>query len=392
MRRLPETALLIACAITMLSSARAAGASLVERGKYLFEAADCAACHENARTGALTGGRAFKLPFGTIYAGNITPDRQSGIGAYTDSEWLRMMQKGVARDGRHLYPVMPYTAYTLMRNEDALAIKAYLLTLRPAVAPLPQNDLHFPFNQRWGLIFWNWLFNPAHRMTPQAERSAVWNRGAYLAEALGHCSQCHTPRNVLYGLNRHAYAGSVQMGWHAYNITPDKQHGIGGWTDDAIVSYLSKGYAPGHGPASGPMAEAVSHSLRHMSASDVHALVVYLKSLKPETAGQRSVGRHPSRSLSGHADGARIFAEACAGCHLFNGEGRQSPWATLAGAHSLEELGRTNIDAALREGTTVETDVGIQSMPGFSAAYSQHELDAVADYLQERFGKAAVNQ
>src|SRR5579872_1234307 len=162
--------------------AELANASDVEKGQYLARAADCMACHTTEGGQPFAGGRAFVLPFGTIYSTNITPDKQTGIGAYTDAEFLRAMHQGVARDGTRLYPAMPYAAYTYMTDADALAIKAYLFSLPPASTPKPANTLSFPYNQRWLMAFWSTFFNPDKRFEPNTERSAQWNRGAYLAE------------------------------------------------------------------------------------------------------------------------------------------------------------------------------------------------------------------
>lgn len=362
---------------------------LVKRGEYLFRAADCSACHSAPEDGKLTGGRPFTLPFGTIFAVNITPDKQTGIGNYTDAEWLKMLREGVGRGGKHLYPVMPYTAYTLLNDADALAIKAYLFSIQPKNAPAPKNLLRFPFNQRWSMIFWNWLNNPDKRFQPVPARSEQWNRGAYLTEALGHCSQCHTPRSITYGLSHKAYAGAVQVGWRAYNLTSDKRYGLGGWTDEQLTSYLSTGKASGKGAASGPMAEAVEHGLRYMTQADITAMVTYLRSLPPIADGPVAQGMQPGmdNTLSAAARrGQGLFAQACAGCHLPDGRGRQSGWAALGGAHSVSDPAADNLVQVLRGGTSLETGQGRVFMPGFSKTYTQEELAAMASYVLAHFG------
>jgi mono/diheme cytochrome c family protein len=299
----------------------------VARGAYLARAADCTACHSVPGHTAFTGGRAFATPFGTLYSPNITPEKDTGIGQYTDDEWVQMMHQGIGRGGKHLYPAMPYNSFTLMTRDDALAIKAYLFSLPPVRAAAPENQMSFPFNQRWLMMFWNILNNPDRRFQPDPAKSAEWNRGAYLTEALGHCTQCHTPRDFMQGLkSSKAYAGETQVGWLADNITSDRAAGIGGWTDAALAEYLWTGRAEGHGPASGPMAEAVENSLRFLEPSDIKAMVVYLRSIPAQSDGALPP---PSPPGAANALGARIFAEACAGCHLPNGTGRQSPWAAL---------------------------------------------------------------
>src|ERR1700728_2223492 len=245
-------------------------ASLLERGEYLTRAADCAACHTAEDGAPFAGGRAFVLPFGTLYSTNITPDQHSGIGNYSDADFLNAVHKGIGRGGTRLYPAMPYASYTYMADADALAIKAYLFSLKPLHAPAPPNTLVFPFNQRSLMSIWSLMFNPDERFEPNVERDAVWNRGAYLTEAMGHCGECHTPRNLAFALNnRQKFAGAVQAGWRAYNITPDHASGVGSWSDADLAHYLSVGHADGRGTASGPMGEAVDESLKYLKASDV---------------------------------------------------------------------------------------------------------------------------
>jgi len=178
-----------------------AGADLVKRGEYLARAGDCAACHNAPGGKPYAGGYAFKLPFGTIYSSNITPDKETGIGNWNDADFLRAMHDGIGKDGENLYPAFPYTSYTLLTDGDLLAIKAYLFSLKPVHYQPPADNLTFPFNQRFLMKFWNVLFNPGRRFEPNSDRPPEWNRGAYLAEALGHCGDCHTPRNLMFGLS-----------------------------------------------------------------------------------------------------------------------------------------------------------------------------------------------
>jgi mono/diheme cytochrome c family protein len=190
------------------------GASLVERGEYLTRAADCAVCHTAKDGVPFAGGRAFVLPFGTMYSTNITPDSDTGIGAYTDANFLDAVHKGIAPGNRRLYPAMPYASYTYMSDADALAIKAYLFSLKPVRAAAIPNTFSFPFNQRWLMSFWAAMFDSDKRFEPVVDRGADWNRGAYLVEAMGHCGECHTPRNLFFALNnRQKFTGAVQAGW-----------------------------------------------------------------------------------------------------------------------------------------------------------------------------------
>jgi len=205
-----------------------ARAGLVVRGEYLARAADCAACHTAKGGAPYAGGLAFVLPFGRIYSANITSDKDTGIGSWSDAAFLDAIHKGLDDQGEPLYPAMPYASYTSMTDADALAIKAYLFSLKPVHSEVPEDQLSFPFNQRWLLRVWAFLFNSDKRFEPATTRSAQWNRGAYLAESLAHCGDCHTPRNLAFALdNRRKFAGDVEAGWRAYNITSDDQSGVG---------------------------------------------------------------------------------------------------------------------------------------------------------------------
>ncbi len=381
-----RAAVFAATLLTGSAAARAAtDASTLARGEYLTRMADCAACHLGAG-GALSGGRAFRTPFGTIHATNITPDAKRGIGSYSDDEWVAAMQRGIGRGGRHLYPAMPYTNYTLMSREDALAIKAYVMTLPASPQTTPANDMRFPFNIRFLMVLWNLLYNPDHRFAPDSARDAAWNRGAYLAEALGHCQQCHTPRNVLQGFKTgQAYAGAIQQGWLAYNITSDPRSGVGGWSEQDLAAYLIDGHAEGHGVAAGPMAEAVGYSLRYLTTEDAGALAHYLKAVP----AIRTPVAEPDSHMAQDALGAHIYEGACASCHRTNGTGAQSPIAALAGDQTAADPAGTNLLQVVLHGGKLATKDGALAMPGFAGGYTDAELAAVTNYTIGQFGQHA---
>jgi mono/diheme cytochrome c family protein len=370
-----------------------AQASLVERGEYLAKAADCMVCHTTARGKEYAGGLGFKLPFGTLYSTNITPDKETGIGNYSDQDFLNAVHRGIRRDGARLYPAMPYTSYTYISDADALAIKAYLFSLPPVRAEAPANTLGFPFNQRWGMMFWSALFNPDTRFSPDTSKSPEWNRGAYLSEALAHCGECHTPRNFAFALNnRQKFAGALTAGWRAFNITSDKATGLGGWRDDDLAAYLSIGHAPGHGTASGPMGEAVDQSLGQLAPEDIRAIVAYLRGVPPVTSTDLPATPAPPAPPS-HKDGATadargkmVFEGACVSCHGWTGESAVSPTATLTGAWAVNDPAATNVAQIVISGTRRSTPDGAISMPAFGNAYSDDEIAAVANYVTARFG------
>ena len=361
-------------------------AELIARGEYLTQAADCAACHNAPGDKPFSGGLAFKLPFGTIYSTNITADRETGIGTWSDDDFVRALHRGIAKDGTHLYPAFPYTSYTALSREDAVAIKAYLFSLPPAHAPSRPADLVFPFNQRWTMMFWNLAFLDEHRFRPDPAWSADTNRGAYLATALGHCGECHTPRNLAFALRPgKEFAGTILQGWDAYNISPDKQSGIGSWSDTQIADYLGTGHADGRGSAAGPMGEAVSNSLQYLSPQDITALVSYLRTVKPQLGEPGTATPSPTEKTAGDP-GSRIFEGACAGCHEGNGGGRETPYAALAGSQTVNDPKGLNLIQVLLSGASLQLKGGTIFMPGFAPAYSDAELAAVANYVIEHFG------
>jgi len=370
-------------------------ADLVTRGKYLTQAADCAACHTAPGGVPYAGGLPFKLPFGTLYSPNITPDRDTGIGSWTDSQFLRAVHKGIAADGTHLYPAFPYASYTLLTDDDVLAIRAYLATLPPAHQPNQLAALKFPYNQRWLMVFWGAFYNSDTRFAPVAERSAEWNRGAYLVEGLEHCGECHTPRNLLQAMDtRQKFAGGAAEGWNAYNITSDTVSGIGSWTPDSTAQFLSTGFAPGHGTASGPMNEAVQLSLSHLAPSDIQAIVTYMQTIPPiRTAGAPAMGP-PAPALAsagpqGNALGKQIFEGDCAACHGWSGQGAIGPNAQITGIRAVNDPSGINIVMMILHGTSMPAG-GHAFMPSFAAAYSDDEIAAVTNYVTGRFGSMAT--
>jgi mono/diheme cytochrome c family protein len=367
----------------------------VKRGEYLARAADCMVCHTAPGGAQYAGGLAIPLSFGTIYSSNITPDKDTGIGNYGDPDFLNAMQHGIRRDGERLYPAMPYTSYTYMTDADALAIKAYLFSLPAVHADNRPNTFTFPFNQRWTMMFWSLLFNADARFAPNTGQSAEWNRGAYIAEGLAHCGECHTPRNFAFALdNRKKFAGAVTAGWKAFNITSDKATGIGGWTDDEIVAYLAQGHAKGRGTAAGPMGEAVDQSFSQMAPADIHAVVSYLRSVPPVTSSEPATIAPPAPAspTKGGAvadlGGKKVFEEACASCHNWTGVSAISPFATIAGARAVNDPTATNVAQIVITGTMRHTPSGVISMPAFGSAYSDAEIAAVANYVTGRFGSA----
>jgi mono/diheme cytochrome c family protein len=382
-----------------IAGAPATAESLV-RGEYLIKAADCVACHTAPGGKAFAGGLAFRLPFGTIYSSNITADRKTGIGAWNDDQFVRAVREGVDDDGEHLYPTMPYLAYTHLSRGDVLAIKAYLFALPAVKQENRANDLNFPFNQRWAMGVWNAAFFKSQRFAADASKSPQWNSGAYLATALGHCPECHTPRNFGYGLQKgQDLTGEELQGWRAYNITPDIAQGIGSWSDADLIAYFKSGHAPGRASAAGPMGEAVAHSLQFLNDEDAAALSIYLRSVparkgahpiavnsKPEPALASSNSMPGKDGTLAQAKGLRLFEGACASCHQWNGEGQQSPYASLLGTRGVNDIDGTNVTQAILQGVDMRVGGNHVYMPAFGSAYSDSEVAALANYVIAQFG------
>jgi len=366
------------------------------RARYLTEAADCEACHTAEGGKPFAGGRPFDTDFGTIYTPNITPDLETGIGQWSDADFLRAMHQGISKDGKHLYPAFPYAAYTYLTDDDVLAIKSYLFSLPAQKNVPPPNTLHFPYNIRGLMAIWSMLYNPNTRFQPVAEHSASWNRGAYLAEALGHCGDCHTPRTLLQSLdNRHKFAGGLSEGWRAYNLTSDKNSGIGAWSAQELEGYLKTGHSADRGTAFGPMALAVHLSFQKLTQSDVSAIVEYVRTLPavstPDLPAPKAqvASDDPAQGvpLDSHRRGAAIFASMCAGCHSWTGVSSSVPHATLTGTRSVNDPSATNVAlAVLRGASTLPPSGDIATMPAFGQAWTDDDIAAVANYVVARFG------
>jgi mono/diheme cytochrome c family protein len=369
------------------------GKSLVERGEYLARAADCMVCHTAIGGQPFAGGFAMNTPFGTIYSTNITSDKATGIGRYTDAQFIAAVKHGVRADGARLYPAMPFPSYQYMTDGDVLAIKAFLTSLPAAYAPARRNTLGFPFDQRSLLAAWSGLFARPAAFEPAPGRGAVWNRGAYLAEALAHCGECHTPRSATFALDhRRKFAGAVAGGWRAYNISSDRKTGIGRWRTDEIVSYLGHGQAPGRGAASGPMGEVADHSLSYLTPSDLKALVTYLRSVpavgsdQPEPVLRPAPAAHREGATGDNRKGEQVFAAACASCHDWTGVSPLMSYATLTGARAVNDPNATNVAQVVIHGVRRATPDGAQFMPAFGTTYDNSEIAAVSNYVTARFG------
>ena len=257
----------------------------VERGAYLVRAAGCISCHTAKDGPALAGGLPLKTPFGTYYSPNITPDQETGIGTWSDEDFLKAVKLGLRPDGSHLFPVFPYPTYTRMTRADALAIKAWLFAQEPVERVNTEHDVPIPFSWRWTVGPWKTLFfEPGTWQAPADRRDPQWRRGAYLVEALTHCGECHTPRNALGALDDDMWLAGTADGPDGEivpNITPHPATGIGDWTEGDLVTLMKDGLKPNYDDVQGSMGEAIRDSLSHLTDEDLAAIAAYLKALPP---------------------------------------------------------------------------------------------------------------
>jgi len=355
-------------------------ADLVTRGAALAAIGDCAVCHTAKPGRPFAGGRPLSTPFGVIYATNITPDVETGIGAWSEQAFARSMREGVDREGQYLYPAFPYPHFTHATGQDIEALYAFLMTRAPVLAKSPPNAIVFPLNIRSLLAGWNLLFLRTGVWQPDPSRSAEGNRGAYLVETLGHCGACHTPLNVLGAEERsRAFQGGEAEGWDAPALqaaSPARAP----WTVESLTDYLRTGFAIGHGAAAGPM-RAVTDELSHAPVEDVRAIAVYFVSLM---GGATAKPAPASRAIAYDA----VFDGACGGCHAPGSPSRQLGAPSLvAGAAVTAPSPRDAIQTILKGIPWREGRAG-PFMPSFADELSDQQVAHLVGYLRANFSNA----
>lgn len=393
------------------TASHAAGDSVernaIERGKYVAIAADCAACHTLKGGKPYAGGLGITSPVGTMYASNITPSKQFGIGQYTEKQFFDAVRHGIRRDGRNLYPGMPYTSYALLTDEDIHFLYVYIMQgIAPVDEPSPETDLPFPMNLRISMAGWNLLFLSSHPYAPDASKSAQWNRGRYLAEGAAHCSTCHSPRGLLMQEKKgSALSGGFVGPWFAPNITSDRISGIGLWQHADLVRYLRSGHVGGKAQAAGSMGEAVEYSFQHLTGDDLDAIATYIQTVP----GVRDASENVSRFQLGAAKsqvaafrgtapsekspGAQLFQGNCASCHLYDGQGtRDGYYPSLFHNSATGHSKPTNLIAVILNGVNRSTVSGQVYMPAFGGnpndlnALSDAQIAALANYVLSAYG------
>jgi mono/diheme cytochrome c family protein len=357
-------------------------AQTIERGAQLAALGDCLTCHTAPGGEAFAGGRAVQTPFGAIYSTNISPDVTTGIGHWSQEAFQRALRDGVSRDGSHLYPAFPYDHFALLVDTDSAALYAFMMTRQPVQAKEFENQLPFPLNMRLVIAGWKLLFFRTGTYRPDSAQSEQWNRGAYLANGIGHCGACHTPRNDLGAeISSQHLAGGEAEGWRAYALGGGAA-GRADWTAEELYTYLRQGWHAQHGIAFGPM-QPVVRNLGVVADSDVRAISTYVASLmtrriaqKPDTSGNE---------LPSNEAGAAIFANACAGCH----DGTQSlPHGGIKLTLSSAVISRTatNLVRIMLEGLQPPQGDAGAIMPGFASALTDGQLESLAAYIRSNIG------
>jgi mono/diheme cytochrome c family protein len=360
------------------------------RGAYLARAGDCIACHTARGGQPYAGGRGIATPFGDLYAPNITPDRTTGIGEWSADDFWRALHNGKGKDGRFLYPAFPYTSYTRVTREDSDAMYAWLRTVAPVRQQNREHALRFPYNQRWLLAGWRALYFQPGVFEPTASQPAQWNRGAYLVQGLGHCSACHSSRNVLGAtpVRGDMSGGLIPISnWYAPALTPTAAIGLGEWQPADLAMLLKTGVSA-RSAVYGPMAEVVAQSLQYLSDEDIQAMAVYLKSLPqpdPAPAPESLSGPVVVRTLE---QGATLYEKHCVDCNRADGNGAPPAYPRLAGNNSIAASAVNPIRMVLNGGYPPSTAGNPRpyGMPPYGPILNDTEVAALVTYIRASWG------
>jgi mono/diheme cytochrome c family protein len=377
-------------------AAAVATTATIERGAYLARAGNCAACHTERGGLAYAGGRGIDTPFGTVYSGNLTPDAKTGIGTWSSSEFWRAMHNGRAKDGRLLYPAFPYPNYTQVTREDSDAIFAFLRTQAPVKRANRPHDLRFPYGTQPALAVWRALFFKPDPFEARHDKTAEWNRGAYLVRGLGHCIACHSERNALG-----ATSGSLELAgglipvqnWYAPSLASSTEAGVAGWDVQHIVDLLATGTSA-QGSAIGPMAEVVYRSTQHLAEDDLRAMAVFLRELPQEELPQETADAVPMHAPdpSVMKRGAKIYEDQCAKCHGDQGQGAPRSYPPLNGSRKVLMASSVNLVQVVVNGGFPATTAGNPrpfGMPPFGQSLDNAEVAAVITYVRNAWGNQA---
>lgn len=365
----------------------------VQRGEYLARAGNCMSCHTAQGGAPFAGGRGVETPFGVVFASNLTPDAETGLGRWTAAEFWRAMHHGRSRDGRLLYPAFPYPNYTHVTREDSDAIYAYLRSLPAVQRTNTPHALAFPFSTQAALAGWRALFFRPGTLAPDPQQSAEWNRGAYLVQGLGHCAACHSPRNAFGATSEsQAFRGGLipVQNWYAPALNAAVEAGVAGWPQEDVVALLRTGVAP-RGSVTGPMAEVVFRSTQYLNDADLGAMAVYLRALP---AHERPAPAVVPPSASAMERGAAVYSQQCAQCHGERGEGRPGAFPALAGNRAATMENPTNLVRMVILGGYPPTTAGNPrpyGMPPFRHVLGDDDVAAVSTYVRNAWGNRAAS-
>lgn len=366
-------------------------AELVDRGAYLARAGNCAACHTERGGAAYAGGLGIATPFGTVYASNLTPDADTGIGRWNADDFWRALHHGQSRDGRLLYPAFPYPDYARVTREDSDALHAYLSSLPPVRAANRVHDLRFPYGTQTALVAWRTLFFSPEPYRPDPTQPAEWNRGAYLTLGLGHCMACHAPRNALGATaNEPDFSGGQipMQGWYAPSLASPKEAGVQDWPLAEVVRLLRDGHSE-RGATLGPMADVVAGSTRHLSEADLGAMATYLKSLPVVAPAAPDTERAEPQVL---VLGQRLYEAKCAQCHGDKGSSAAPEFPSLVGHRTVTMASSANLVRVIVSGGFPPSTAGNPKpygMPPFGQELSNAEIAALASYVRGAWGNTA---
>nr|WP_323121394.1 cytochrome c [Burkholderia alba] len=390
-------ALAAACVSSAALAAAPDDAALVARGAYLAKAGDCIACHTAPHGQPFAGGLKMVTPMGAIYTTNITPDRDTGIGGYTEAEFGKALRAGVAKDGHNLYPAMPYPSYAKVKDDDVKALYAYFMHgVEPVKAPNRASDIPWPLNMRWPLKIWNAVFLDTAIYQDKPDRDAAWNRGAYLVQGLGHCGSCHTPRGV--GFQEKALdesgpaflSGALIDHWFASNLTGEHNVGLGRWSEADVALFLKTG-ANQHATAFGSMTSVINHSMQAMTDDDLSAIARYLKALPPAGGTGAPPYQYDPKATqaallrpSGNA-GATVYGAYCMHCHGTDGRAFAPLLAPLAGNPNVLEANPASLINVTLNGTEDLVIQGLPSaypMPKFANVLTDRQIADVLTFIR----------
>ncbi|MEZ2351811.1 c-type cytochrome [Caballeronia sp. RCC_10] len=375
---------LSACGSHENAAPKTSSPELVARGRYLTQAADCAACHTSTGGAPFAGGVKLESQFGTFHGTNITPDPKYGIGQWSADDFYAALHDGKTPKGK-LYPAMPYTSYRQMTPEDSDAIYAYLMSQKPAAVPNIGADLKFPYNVRFAVRFWDALFLKDQLPDASTGHSADWTRGRYLANALGHCTECHTPRGAFGQLQgAQTLQGGTLGRVGAPDITPAAL-AARGWTGPDLQAFFSTGFAK-QGSAFSEMHPVVYLSTQHLNPDDLRALTVYLLGDAPPAPAPMTVQSGDAAQL---AAGRNLYLDSCAGCHGREGEGKPHVAVAMNQNSTLRQSDPRNLIVSMLDGIEAQAFPGIESMqhmPGFAGTYSDEQIAQLTNYLRATWG------